>query len=116
MIGVRGRWWLMLALCAGGCATTRVVAVDVDRRADFQRYRTFDVRDGQVVREGLPDPGDTLVRDRVDAALSAELTEKGLRPDPKRPDLIVSYTTGTRTLPVIGYGYGEAFAGDIWID
>jgi hypothetical protein len=71
-----GTWPLLLGigLALGGCATTQVSA-DYDPGARFGTYRTFELREGKVFRQGMPDPGDTLVRDRVNAALAAEMTE-----------------------------------------
>jgi len=97
----------------GGCATTRV-STDYDSRANFRNYRTFVVEQGQILSEGRPDPGDTLVRDRVDAALSAELAEKGLRPNEGDPDLIVRYTAQTYTRPEVRYDPGWG-VGPFWL-
>lgn len=85
-----------------GCATTQV-STDYDPRVNFRAYRTFDVQQGQLFHEGVPDPGDTLVRDRVDAALSAELADKGLRRVEDNPDLVVRYRAQTHTRPVVMY-------------
>src|SRR5262245_56866661 len=104
------RWLGVLALVVGGCATTRV-ATDLDPRVDFAKYQTFEVKGGQVIREGIPDPGDTLVKDRVDAALTAELAEKGLRPDPADPDLIVRFRNETHSEPEPAYYPGWNYYG-----
>lgn len=101
----RGAWrWslLILVVAVGGCAPA-MVSIDYDRAANFGSYRTFDVEGGQVFRQGMPDPGDTLVRDRIDAALTAEMADKGLQPDPANPDLIVRYTNETYAQPEIRY-------------
>jgi hypothetical protein len=107
---------LGLFVAVGGCAMTQVSA-DSDPRANFATYRTFQVQGGQVINQGQPDPNDTLIRDRVVAALYSELQEKGLRPAQQDPDLIVKYTTQTYTHPELRYDPGwDAFGawGPYW--
>ncbi len=86
-----GRWLGPGAFCLlSACGTTQVNR-DYDRQLNFAQFRTFDVQTGQVVRNGVPDVGDTLVRDRLDRAVTVELAEKGLRATEEDPDLIVTY-------------------------
>jgi hypothetical protein len=87
---------LALALAAGACTTTRVMT-DWDSQVDLRQYQTFAIQTAHVMRDGEPDPGDTLVRDRINAQLRAELGEKGLREVAASPDLLIRYTTDTRT-------------------
>jgi hypothetical protein len=83
---------LLTAVLAAACAATSV-KTDFDRRADFDRYQTYAIRSGPVVREAdaeeLPP---TVVRDRVQGALERELAELGMAPAGQRtPDIIITY-------------------------
>jgi hypothetical protein len=86
----------LLVAAGPGCATTRV-ATDHDPNANFAGFRTFAVKTGQVVNNGVVDPRDTLVRDRIDSAITNQFANKGMQPSIERPDLIVTYTAGART-------------------
>jgi hypothetical protein len=93
---------ILAALLTGtsiGCATTRV-GTDRDPNVNFAWYRTFAIQTGRVVNNGMRDDRDTLVRDRIDAAIRYVLQLKGLRPTTIRPDLIVTYTA-------VGLTHGE---------
>jgi hypothetical protein len=99
-----------LAVCAGlGCATTQV-RTDHDPNARFSQYRTFALKRGQVVNEGMVDTRDTLTRDRINEALQQELAQKGLEPTNLNPDLIVTYTAGTRTQQAYTSYWGDTYA------
>jgi hypothetical protein len=96
----------------GGCASQ--VSTDRDTTVNLAKYRTFDVQSGQVLANGVVDRRNTLVRDRVETALTRELKEKGLEPSAESPDLIATYTAGTREIvdtdmwssAPYGWGYG----------
>jgi hypothetical protein len=100
-----------------GCATTQV-RTDHDPRADFSQYRTFVLKTGQVINEGIVDTRDTLTRERINSALKDELTGKGLQPVAHDPDLIVTYTAGARTLQELttywGGSYADPSMADVW--
>jgi hypothetical protein len=85
-----------LALAAGACATVSVTT-DFDRAADFSRYRTFTLAGGNLQINGLSDNGNTLVKDRIQNALRATLTAKGLVETSTAPDLFVGYLAGARS-------------------
>ena len=93
-----------------GCATTHV-KTDQDPRVNLENYRSFDVKTGQVFVNGVPDRRDTLVRDRVEAALTRELTQKGLAENPQSPDLIATYTAGARDIVELDDWYGVGYGG-----
>jgi hypothetical protein len=61
------------------------VSADYDPSAPFGKYRTFAISSNQVFNQGQPDTGDQFLRDRVTAALSAELASKGLQPAQQKP-------------------------------
>ena len=122
--------WIAAGLAAAGtvygCATTQV-KTDHDPAAPFERYRTFEVVKGKVVQDGVVDRGNTIVTDRVESALKDNLEQKGLQPadqaQGQNPDLLVTYTTGARTVRELdgvwaGYGwYVPSYDdNDIWID
>jgi hypothetical protein len=79
------------------CATKPPVKTDVDAKASFSSYKTFALRDGKLVKDGAVRPGVAGVGNTIDSALLTELSQKGLRPSWKNPDLIVTYTAGART-------------------
>jgi hypothetical protein len=101
-----------------GCASQ--VSTDRDTTVNLAKYRTFDVKSGQVLANGVVDQRNTLVRDRVETALTRELREKGLEPTAEAPDLIATYTAGTRE--VVDYDmwstapYGWGYGAGTWDD
>src|SRR5262245_28518330 len=77
----------LLALPAGAAAEVRV---DVDRQQDFNRYRTFTVEVGPLVRaDGVTDEQNTLAEDRIRRAVESELTARGLEGTSSGADLVV---------------------------
>jgi hypothetical protein len=110
MIGAAGMGALLV--CAGlGCATTHV-RTDQDPTAPLSQYRTFALKRGKVVNEGMLDPRDTLIRDRINAAVQQELSAKGLQPTNLNPDLIVTYTAGEQTQQELTSYWGNSYAVD----
>jgi hypothetical protein len=122
-----------LVACAAlaGCSGTHVTT-DYDRKANFARYRTYALQRGHVVEQDAPHTRDTLVEDRIVAAIQQELATKGLQPAPDQAhaDLIATYTAGARTKQELqstwdgGYWgpgfddwyWGGAGYGDVWIE
>ena len=105
-------WMGALAICAGtGCATTQV-RTDQDRSAPMSQYRTFALKQGKIVNEGVPDPRDTLTRDRINDALQEELASKGLQQTNLNPDLIVTFTAGESTQRKVVSNWGDSYAAD----
>jgi hypothetical protein len=97
-ITMRGLYVMALAaLGLAGCGTTHV-ATDYDHRANFNRYRTYAVQRGRVIDEDAPHTPDTLVEDRIVAAIRQELATKGLVPaEPGKADLIATYNASAKT-------------------
>jgi hypothetical protein len=110
---IKGSVWIGgLAICAGiGCAATQV-RTDHDAAAPMARYRTFALKRGKIVNEGVLDSRDTLTRDRINEALEEKLAQKGLQPTNLNPDLIVTFTAGERTRRKVTTFPGEAYAVD----
>lgn len=86
----------MVLFCAQAC-TTIDVKTDFDPSADFTRFHTFAFAGlTDITKTGLLD--NSLARKRIEAAVSRELTKKGLREVKMddRPDLLVHYWLGTK--------------------
>jgi hypothetical protein len=86
---------VIAAFVALGCGTTQV-RTDRDPDVNLASYRTFEVQQGQVIAQGMVDPRDTLVHDRVQSALQSQLEGKGLTETAQDPDLIATYTARGR--------------------
>ena len=97
-ITMRGTCTTALAMLGfAGCAGTHV-ATDYDHKANFGRYQTYALQRGKVVDEDAPHMPDTLVEDRIVAAIKSELNSKGLRPAPAgQADLIATYNASAKT-------------------
>lgn len=119
----RARGFLPVAALAvlAGCATVSV-ATDYDHTFDFSRVHTFEIDGGHLVHNGVADDGNTLVKDRIAAALRAALQAKGLQETSENPDLVVGYYGGARSQTEIegmaaygpGAGYGPFWSGGWW--
>jgi uncharacterized membrane protein HdeD (DUF308 family) len=104
----------VIAMLGSGCATVSV-KTDSDPSVDFSRYRTFQVLDGKIIVDGREDATNTLVKDRIQNAIVAQLSGKGYQPVDSGGDLLVGYVAGARTVTEIeGTGpYGPGF-GPYW--
>jgi hypothetical protein len=115
---------LAAALCAG-CATTSV-KTDYDRKADFNRYRTYAIKPGRLAEDNLTGTPDTMVHSRIQDQLKQQLSAIGLQPaaNPANPDVIVTYGAGVETRrelvenlggggPNWNYGGNDIFARDV---
>lgn len=106
-----------LALAAAACSSVSV-STDWDREADFSRLVTYAWRE-RAADEPDPFGGDTLVGNRVVAAVERELAATGRRPADGPPDFLVDLHAFTReylemwTFPSYG-GYGWAGCGYRW--
>jgi hypothetical protein len=122
----RRRWAPAAAACtallATACATVQV-STDYDPTVDFSRYHTFQLVGGHLLNEGVPDDSNTLVKDRIAAALRVTLQGKGLQEGGKEAggaDLDVGYFGGARTrteietMPTYGPGFGPFWYGGWW--
>jgi hypothetical protein len=122
---IRSLWGLLvLAIMAGGCGPSLRVRTDFDRGVNFAKYRTYRLTEGKLVGSAVA-MQNTLVKDRIDAALRSELASEGLAQAGQDPDLLVRYAAGARTVrelesvgyPVGPYGgpYGPMY-GDVWVE
>jgi hypothetical protein len=118
----RGSWWVAALLLPLGCATVTTKA-DYDHAVDFSRYHTFSIQAGKLVREGVGDTGNTIVRDRIAAAIGDELAARGLKQTSQGPDLEVRFVGGARTrqelnsamTPMYGPYYAGPIGTDVWV-
>lgn len=111
--------WLATLAGAAACATVQV-STDYDRNVDFSRFHSFHLVGGHLMHEGIPDENNTLVKDRIAAALRATLQSKGLQEAASDADLEVGYFAGARTrteiesMPSYGPGFGPFWYGGWW--
>ena len=95
---------IMLTLWLTGCAST--VAIDYRPEAVFAEYRTFTFSNAEA-NEDIR----TLDGERIEQAVTRELTTRGLTSTPKdSADLLVRYRVEeTVELETSGFGYGFGF-------
>jgi len=88
-----GFGWIGATALAGACAATSV-RTDYDRQTDFERYDTYAIRSGPLVKENdVADISDRVVRDRIRGALEDGLAGRGITPARQQsPDVIVTYS------------------------
>lgn len=84
---------LVLGLLAAHGAFAQKITVEFDRDADFSKYKTFAIRNGQLSSMS-PALNNELVRKRIDADIERALTAKGLEVTTERADLNVGYRFG----------------------
>jgi Domain of unknown function (DUF4136) len=102
---------LILSMLAAHGAFAQKVTVEFDQAADFSRYKTFAIRDGQLNSRN-PALNSDLVKKRIDADIVKYLTGKGLMEVSGTSDLNVRYTFGTarkmevESYPAGWYGWG----------
>ena len=104
-----------------GCGPTLQVKTDFDHAAKFARYRSFQMGEGRVIEKGTVSDN-TIVKDRVDAAIRAGLATRGLVQNADHADLIARFAVGARTvreLEGVGYplavGVWGAYPEDFWV-
>src|SRR5262245_4033338 len=104
-----------------GCGPALQVRTDFDHTASFNQYRSFQMGEGRVIEKGTVTEN-TIVKDRIDAAVRNGLVTKGLTPALADADLIARFAAGARTvkeLQGIGYPVGVgvwgAYPQDFWV-
>jgi uncharacterized protein DUF4136 len=102
---------VVLSLVGAHGAFAQKVTVEFDRAADFSKYKTFAIRNGQLNSRN-PALNSDLVKKRIDAGIEKYLTVKGLTEVSGNSDLNVRYTFGTarktevELYPAGWYGWG----------
>jgi len=102
---------LILGLLAAHGAWAQKITTEFDQSADFSRYKTFAIREGQLNSKNaaLDSP---LVKKQIDADIERSLTAKGLTQVTGPSDLNIRYTFGSarkvevETYPAGWYGLG----------
>ena len=86
--------WNRFAICL--CAAfAQKVTVEFDQAADFTKYKTFAIRDSQLNSKNAS-LNSELVKKRIDADITSDLTAKGLTLVSQGPsDLNVRYVLGS---------------------
>lgn len=85
---------LVIALFAAGAALAQKVNIEFDQNADFSKYKTFAIRDGQLNSRN-PALNSELTKKRIDADIERYLTARGLTLVTGKSDLNVRYRLGT---------------------
>jgi uncharacterized protein DUF4136 len=102
---------VILTLLAALGAFAQKITVEFDEAADFSKYKTFAIRDGQLNSRN-PALNSELVKKRIDADIERGLTARGLTMVSGRSDLNVRYRFGSarraeiETYPAGWRGFG----------
>src|ERR1700690_2746699 len=85
---------LILSLLGGVAALGQKITIEFDAAADFSKYKTFAIRDGQLNSRN-PALNSELVKKQIDADIERDLTARGLAMASGKPDLNVRYRFGS---------------------
>ena len=85
---------LVLAVVSAAFAWAQKITVEFDQAADFTKYKTFAIRDGQLNSRN-PALNSELVKKRIDADITRYLTARGLEVTTGKSDLNVRYHFGS---------------------
>jgi hypothetical protein len=102
---------LVLSLIGAHGAFAQKVTVEFDQNADFNKYKTFAIRDGRLNSKNAA-LNSELIKKQIDADIERGLTAKGLMEVTGPSDLNVRYTFGsvrkleTEAYPAGWYGWG----------
>ena len=118
---------LLLVALLTGCSTMEV-SFDSDPKADFTGLKTYAwLKEPQKPTGDPRIDGNTILENRIHAAVDAELAARGFRKVTSDPDFLVAYHVSldkrrsVQTLnnyygygPGWGYGYGSAYRPGYW--
>jgi len=108
---LRGMGILLLGLLAAHGVFAQKITVEFDRAADFSKYKTFAIRDGQL-NSRSPALNSELVKKRIESDIERALTAKGVEMTTARAGLNVVYRFGSarktelESYPAGWYGLG----------
>jgi len=85
---------MLLPLVLAGQIYAQKVDIEFDESADFSRYKTFAIQEGQLNAKA-PALNSELTRKKIDNEIRKRLTEKGLMEVSAKPDLNVRFTLGS---------------------
>jgi len=80
------KFWAPLAVLAMSIAFGQKITIESDTSADFSRYKTFRMMEGQLNAKG-PTLNNELVRKKIEDEIRKRLVEKGLKEVSDQPDL-----------------------------
>ena len=83
----------LLALAAG-ILPAQKVDIDFDESADFSKYKTFRIGDGQI-KSKSPALNSDLTRKKIETEVRKRLIERGLSESSGKPDLNVMFWLGS---------------------
>ena len=97
---------IILSLLAAHSALAQKVTVESDQAADFSKYKTFAIREGQLNSRN-PALNSELVKKQIEDDIRRFLTKKGMTEVSGPPDLNVRFTFGsTRKMETESYPAG----------
>lgn len=112
---VQGLALLILGMLAAQSARAQKITMEFDQTADFSKYKTFAIREGQLNSRN-PALNSDLVKKQIEADIQNDLTAKGLTLVTSGPsDLNVRYTFGAarkteiEAYPAGWYGMGTRY-------
>ncbi len=85
---------LILMVLAAAAAWAQKITVEFDQAADFGKYKTFAIRDGQLNSRN-PALNSELVKKQIERDIERYLTARGLEMTSGRADLNVRYRFGS---------------------
>jgi hypothetical protein len=85
---------LVLAVLSTALAWAQKITIEFDQAADFSKYKTFAIRDGQLNSRN-PALNSELVKKKIEADITRDLTARGLEVTTGRSDLNVRYHFGS---------------------
>lgn len=85
---------LILILLTAGSAFAQKITVEFDQSADFAKYKTFTIRNGELNSKS-PALNNDIIKKRIDADIERDLTARGLQMVSGRADLNVRYRLGS---------------------
>ena len=85
---------LVMAVLSAALTWAQKITVEFDQAADFSKYKTFTIRDGQLNSRN-PALNSELVKKKIEADITRDLTARGLEVTTGRSDLNVRYHFGS---------------------
>ena len=84
----------IFGMAAVRSSSAQKITIEFDKDADFSKYKTFAVRNGELNSKN-PALNGELVKKQIDADIERDLTSRGLAPVSGKTDLNVRYRFGS---------------------